>query len=400
MAKEYITYDEYLSRARKEAQSQQEAYVQSLERQTNEQEKALRDDAFARQSLMWNEAKQGIGNTISSYEGLYDENAVREQVEQRNVAERLANVGLTDSGLNRTQQTALATARARADAGVSLKKQQAVDTLLNQINEAIRADRAKTEQAIADARASMYEQEASHMAALEKETQESAKANFEADFKLTQAENEAEFEREKDLRDAAQRQWEIEQDAKLQQALAEYKMQTMDKELEEQIKKWEAEAELQKQKQQDAMELQRQKQSDSMALQTKKQEDATELQRQKQSDSMALQTKKQEDATALQQQKQSDSMALQTKRQEDATELQRQKQSDSAALQRQKAADSAAASQKASASKNKNTELTAAQRAEIAESLRKALSDRTTVYNESLREDYDRLIAYYESQLY
>ena len=44
--------------------------------------------------------------------------------------------------------------------------------------------------------------------------------------------------------------------------------------------------------------------------------------------------------------------------------------------------------------------MTTAQKAELAESLRKLLKERATIYNDSLRKQYDGLISYYESQLY
>ena len=44
--------------------------------------------------------------------------------------------------------------------------------------------------------------------------------------------------------------------------------------------------------------------------------------------------------------------------------------------------------------------MTTAQKAELAESLRKLLKERATIYNDALRKQYDALISYYESQLY
>ena len=50
----------------------------------------------------------------SQYQKLYDTNAVQELVNRRQVQETMANMGLTDSGLNRTQQTAIAIQRGNA----------------------------------------------------------------------------------------------------------------------------------------------------------------------------------------------------------------------------------------------------------------------------------------------
>lgn len=60
----------------------------------------------------------------SQYQSLFDANAVQELVGRRQVQEAMANMGLTDSGLNRTQQTALSVQRGNADASVRLAQQQ------------------------------------------------------------------------------------------------------------------------------------------------------------------------------------------------------------------------------------------------------------------------------------
>ena len=57
------------------------------------------------------------------YRKQYDYNAVEELVRQKQVAETMANLGLTDSGLNRTQQTAIAVSRGNADAAARLSQQ-------------------------------------------------------------------------------------------------------------------------------------------------------------------------------------------------------------------------------------------------------------------------------------
>ena len=62
-----------------------------------ETEKKLTTDQYNRQ----------INETENSYEDLYRENAVQKLINEREVAENMANLGLTDSGLNRTQQTAV-----------------------------------------------------------------------------------------------------------------------------------------------------------------------------------------------------------------------------------------------------------------------------------------------------
>lgn len=388
METEYITYDEYLTRAKKQADERQAAYVAVREQTAADAVKALNTAQAASRNQIQRETEEKIRREEQAYQGLYDENAVQEKVAQLNVEERLANLGLTDSGLNRTQQTALAATRARADAQVSLKKQQAVDVLLNEMTAAIEKSRVALTEAETKEWAAARQDEEANRLALEKEAQTAATAQFNADLKTREQAYNMEIEQKK--YEAQLHKWAVEtaqQNAKI----------AADAELQKQ-KQADATA-LQKQKQADAMRLQQKKQDDSTALQRQKQENATSLQKQKQKDATSLQKQKQEDATALQKQKQEDATALQKQKQEDATALQQQKQADATALQQQKQADATALQREKNAS-GSSTGVTAAQKAEIAESLRKALKDRSEIYNEAMRADYDQLIAYYESLLY
>jgi len=76
-----------------------------------------------------NTAKQLVSNASESknrlqqdYQSSYDLNAVRQIVAQRQLKEQMANAGLSDSGLNRSQQTALETGRMNADSAIDRNK--------------------------------------------------------------------------------------------------------------------------------------------------------------------------------------------------------------------------------------------------------------------------------------
>ncbi len=353
MATNYMTYDEYLKRARSQAQQQQEAYIAEREMEASQTVRDLKTAEAASRTQLQQETDEKIKKSNAAYQALYDENAVREKAAQLNVAETLANMGLSDSGLNRTQQTALAATRARADANVSLKKQQAVETLLNEMTAAIEKSREASRAAQTAAWAAAHEDEEENRRTLEKEAVTAAEAQFSAYLKAAEQ---------------------------------EYEQEMQEKKFEQEVKEWRAEAVRQNQKIQADIALQQQKQSDATALEKLKQSNATALQKQKQSDATALQKQKQSDATALQKQKQSDATALQKQKRSDATALQAQKQT-------------TAASTKKTSSTSSGT-LTMAQKTDLAESLRKAISERSKIYNETLRKHYDDLIAYYESQLY
>lgn len=82
----------------------------------------------------------------SQYQKLYDTNAVQELVNRRQVQETMANMGLTDSGLNRTQQTAIAIQRGNADAAARLEQQQKTQELQDKIAQLMESGAAQKQQ--------------------------------------------------------------------------------------------------------------------------------------------------------------------------------------------------------------------------------------------------------------
>jgi hypothetical protein len=70
-----------------------------------------------------------VANTEEAYNKLYDTNAVSRIINERKIAENMANLGLTDSGLNRTQQTANQLSYANTNNQIGIQKQKAIDTL-------------------------------------------------------------------------------------------------------------------------------------------------------------------------------------------------------------------------------------------------------------------------------
>ena len=64
-----------------------------------------------------------------AYEDQYRENAVQKEINKRQVAESMANLGLTDSGLNRTQQTAVQLSYGNNKANIDRQRQSGMDSL-------------------------------------------------------------------------------------------------------------------------------------------------------------------------------------------------------------------------------------------------------------------------------
>ena len=78
-----------------------------------------------------------IQDTNNSYEDMYRENAVQKLINEREIAEDMAGLGLTDSGLNRTQQTAVQLSYANGKNKIDVNRQKAVDTLTASLADAI-----------------------------------------------------------------------------------------------------------------------------------------------------------------------------------------------------------------------------------------------------------------------
>lgn len=78
-----------------------------------------------------------IKDTNNSYEDMYRENAVQKLINEREIAEDMADLGLTDSGLNRTQQTAVQLSYANSKNKIDTSRQKAVDTLAASLADAV-----------------------------------------------------------------------------------------------------------------------------------------------------------------------------------------------------------------------------------------------------------------------
>ena len=78
-----------------------------------------------------------IDDAKISYDSEYQKNAVQKLINEKQVAEKMANLGLTDSGLNRTQQTAVQLSYANQKGKIDLARQSALDSLSLAMTDAI-----------------------------------------------------------------------------------------------------------------------------------------------------------------------------------------------------------------------------------------------------------------------
>ena len=78
-----------------------------------------------------------LTDTKASYDSEYQKNSVQKIINEMKVEQNMANLGLTDSGLNRTQQTAVQLSYANQKGNIDLARQSAIDNLTLNLNAAL-----------------------------------------------------------------------------------------------------------------------------------------------------------------------------------------------------------------------------------------------------------------------
>ena len=113
-----IVWDDYLIAARNaSAANKQKALDDS---------QALYDK---QRDILNEEYNYSVEQAERNYDDEYRANAVQKLINERAVAENMANLGLTNSGLNRTQQTAVQLSYANSKAGLDRQRQSQIDAL-------------------------------------------------------------------------------------------------------------------------------------------------------------------------------------------------------------------------------------------------------------------------------
>lgn len=128
-----------------------------------------------------NTYQQSIDAAPSRFQSAYDANTIGELIGRRQLQESMANLGLTDSGLSRTQDTALTVARQNADASTRAGQTEYVNKMKSAID-TVRANAAaqKAEKQIAlDAERDSWYRKA--IAQMQSDAQTAAAKAWEAD---------------------------------------------------------------------------------------------------------------------------------------------------------------------------------------------------------------------------
>ncbi len=100
----------------------------------NKQIAAVNETAAKNKQTITDNYNAQINEAETQYDDQYRINAVQKLINERQVAESMANAGLTNSGLNRTQQTAVQLSYANNKAQLDRQKQSAIDNLNREMN--------------------------------------------------------------------------------------------------------------------------------------------------------------------------------------------------------------------------------------------------------------------------
>lgn len=109
-------------------------YMEGQYASKRKQALADNDAVYKKQSDAVTSLYEGeISEVGQQYDDLERQNAVQKLINEREVAENMANMGLTDSGLNRTQQTAVQLSASNQSAKIARDRQSMVNSLTREM---------------------------------------------------------------------------------------------------------------------------------------------------------------------------------------------------------------------------------------------------------------------------
>lgn len=114
-----------------------ETQKNNLTSQRNESEKNINSVHDSQIKSLKDEYNNSIHTVKTGYESDYQRNAVQKYINEKAIAEKNANLGLTNSGLNRTQQTAVQLSYANQKSNIDSGKNNALNELTQSLNSAI-----------------------------------------------------------------------------------------------------------------------------------------------------------------------------------------------------------------------------------------------------------------------
>ena len=109
-------------------------YKQLYQPQMQEQISAVNQTATQQKATIQDMYNSEITKTKQGYDDEYQRNLVQKYVNEQQISENMANLGLTDSGLNRTQQTAVQLSYSNTRSKIDRQLQGAVDAFVQTMN--------------------------------------------------------------------------------------------------------------------------------------------------------------------------------------------------------------------------------------------------------------------------
>lgn len=176
------TYDEYYNDMLRQAAKRQVAYEKQREQEAQTAAAQVRDTYARLDEAAVTQYTQAAEETEAAYRDVYDANAINELVARRNIEETMRNRHLTNSGLSRTEQTAISLQRGRADTETTRQKQAAVDSIMRELD-ALRSEYGATSaQKQADIHAKAADDVASYALSVQEDAEERAYSLYKQDL--------------------------------------------------------------------------------------------------------------------------------------------------------------------------------------------------------------------------
>lgn len=176
-----------------------EKYIETLRQSTASQqanEKATTTKFYDGQVNTVRDLYSGEVNKVGqAYADQERQNSIQKLINERAVAERAENLGLTDSGLNRTQQTAVQLSYANNQSKIAQQKQAAIDSLNSQMT-------AKIAELEGNKSAALAGIDSEYEKLIHDNAVSARNADLDSYNKLVEAQNDAIAKRQADIRDA------------------------------------------------------------------------------------------------------------------------------------------------------------------------------------------------------
>lgn len=115
------------------------------------QKDTINQAADASNQLLQDTYDMGVADTQRNYAEQFDANAVQRMINERQIAESMANAGLTNSGMNASQMTANQLSYGNQNAKLRREQQSAIDTLAATLRQGRLANELQRNQKLAEA---------------------------------------------------------------------------------------------------------------------------------------------------------------------------------------------------------------------------------------------------------